>query len=1377
MFYFENGRYKKAAGYTGSLYQEGKTFTMASLKSVSYYASGQPINFILPDDLVFVNSTDEIISISVNFGDGAGLKMISTGTEVPVYYSSGGTKQLAFQVITATDTLYSNSRIVLAEVHNNQNNVLLSASGDGGLCYPDAIIPFSTSGITQCGVSEEPSTANAYIRYADSDNPVLTKPLIFVEGIDFVEADQLTIPGDGRTIRHGNFGWDVLTTGIDPKTGVPSDAFEMLPNLVNNATEQEYDVILLDFANGTGFVQQNADLLIQLIRWVNNNKTTCEQNVIAGASMGGIITRYALTTMEKEEEDHDTRLYISMDAPHQGANVPAGLQAFLRTMHDHLGFIGAAEAPLLNIQRPAAKQLLKYHIDGEYCMREALLSELNELGYPEKCRNVAIVSGSNQGEAGIQAPLPGEKYLDFTLYHSGLVIPSYLEIDIDMWAVEREDFVGEQKIGHTEFDLVPFLPFTYIEDLVNGNGDHYITPSQFGALDSTPGGHRSTIEDELIPQIDQIRFYFTWGRPISVNQLSFHPTHSFIPSISAIDVNTEDLFFDLRLIDDENSQPVLTPFDAYYSQVANLSHVEISQGVIDWTGTELPKSEIGLLNILSETYNYGHIVTLIPDVTITQTGILRINDNGSTGYLNDAEAEEEFFHVYTHAACDADITVQDGGQFILGSETAPYRHGIVHVEADSTVYVESGGTLEVKRNSDLILERGAHLELSGLLRAEWGGQVIIKDGASLRVADGGTLRMIHYSNVIVEDGGQLIIEEGATINLWDNVNHHAHISVFGELVINGQLSIGGSGYFKFNEGNQLTFGPDVSEFSFTGNAQDHRFFLIKENATLDFGDIPFTLTNGIIAYEAGSTIHVEKAPYVRFLGMNLNGLEEGATAITADGVDEISLRYCGFLNLQTGLRSINDATGTVFLQGCDFKLCRFGLFSIGHEQVSMYSSNFSGEGLEKAMAAFLVGNQNVTMTNTDILNYSGSAYQNDYDAAISLGSDEGITNLSMYGCLVQNNYIGITTAEGNNSYSDGNIFVRNRTTFQDNETGIFMARGRHHELNAGLVLLDCARLIDNQVGIRGTDVLLQVDSEENCLECGDHPETQIRPNTLVAPWMFDSYVNIFDICYQNFQVDEIPAKGNYWTNGSPSGQMWRFKENAICSGFIPDNILDASNPISSPPSDCPDETVDDGCPSGQVCVVNPPDDKQVIVEIEGHNYNVHSQYAAAYQDFRNEKFSRSKERFMPTAGIPDEVKKNLNGVGKHYIDVARVMVNALQGAHQDEHIAGQNSEENYNDTYGHLWLTGTKQKTKHNITNGVNFTVSPNPASNQVMVEAIPGAYELSVYNILGNLIYRTRIEHRINLEVAEWDRGIYTIELKDESNIDITKVKKLIIQ
>ncbi len=858
-------------------------------------------------------------------------------------------------------------------------------------------------------------------------------------------------------------------------------------------------------------------------------------------------------------------------------------------------------------------------------------------------------------------------------------------------------------------------------------------------------------------------------------------------------MNTEDLFFDIELnIDPDIPNPALTPFNAYYSQSANISHVEISTGVIDWTGAELPKSRVNLLNVLSETYNYGHLITLIPDVTITQTGILRINNNGPTGYLNGAEAEQQFFHAYTHAACDADITVQDGGQFILGSEAAPYRHGVVHVEDGSTVYVQTGGTLKVKRSSDLILESGSHLELSGLLEATFGGQVIIRDGASLRVENGGTLQMIHSSNLVVEKGGRLIIEDGAIINLWDNSDHRANISVFGELVINGQLSIGGSGHFKFNQGNEITFGPNVSAFAFEGNTQTHRFFIIGENATLAFGEMPFRLTRGIIEYEAGSTISAVGAPYVSLLAIGLVGTNRSGTGITTSSVNQVDIRYCNFSNLGIGFSSSNEDTGTVFLQGSDFNNCQYGLINGGFERVDIFSSNFSGEGPERpevSGAMILIGNKNVRMTSTNISDYDGPNYKSDYQLnaqegtnhpAISLSHDGAITNLSMYQCLVRDNKIGVLLDKGTNGFSDGNIFVRNKTTFQDNETGILMWRGRHHEREAGLVLLDCARLIDNGVGVRGIDVLLQMDAIENCLECEDigNPQTQIRPNTFTSLYQFDGPVNIFDICYQNFEVIGIPAKGNYWdgdlpVSDTPVGEMWRFRENEFCNGFINDNILTENPFIATRPIGCPDETIDTGCPPEQICDINPPGDKKVFVEIEGHMYNLHSQYAAAYQDFRNENLTQSKERFMPIAGIPNEIKNSLNGVGKHYVDVARVMVNALQNSNQ----AGVNSEDSYNDTYGHLWVPGAIQTLPEDLKKDVSFTVYPNPANNQVMIEATPNAYELSVYNVLGNPIHRITMDHRISLDVTKWAKGVYTVELKEEGNFKNRMIQKLIIQ
>src|SRR5690606_13123572 len=59
-----------------------------------------------------------------------------------------------------------------------------------------------------------------------------------------------------------------------------------------------------------------------------------QPNVVLGQSMGGVIARWALRDMEDKGQNHQTRLFISYDAPHQGANVPQGYQHLARHARD-----------------------------------------------------------------------------------------------------------------------------------------------------------------------------------------------------------------------------------------------------------------------------------------------------------------------------------------------------------------------------------------------------------------------------------------------------------------------------------------------------------------------------------------------------------------------------------------------------------------------------------------------------------------------------------------------------------------------------------------------------------------------------------------------------------------------------------------------------------------------------------------------------------------------------------------------------------------------------------------------------------------------------------------------------------------------------------
>lgn len=140
--------------------------------------------------------------------------------------------------------------------------------------------------------------------------------------------------------------------------------------------------------------------------------------------------------MEEKDLDHDTRLFISHDAPQQGANIPMGLQYMYRHMTNQYItasstlFGGTILVPLLEnnfgvssylsiLDTPASRQMLKIWSDTGYGMNNTVhdnfYAELKGLnnndGYPTETRNIAISNGSECGNT--QNFYAGEHFLDF----------------------------------------------------------------------------------------------------------------------------------------------------------------------------------------------------------------------------------------------------------------------------------------------------------------------------------------------------------------------------------------------------------------------------------------------------------------------------------------------------------------------------------------------------------------------------------------------------------------------------------------------------------------------------------------------------------------------------------------------------------------------------------------------------------------------------------------------------------------------------------------------------------------------------------------------------------------------------------------------------
>ncbi|MCC7445545.1 MAG: T9SS type A sorting domain-containing protein [Saprospiraceae bacterium] len=249
--------------------------------------------------------------------------------------------------------------------------------------------------------------------YKGCSNDSLLKPIVYLEGID---------PLENRHIPQ-----------IYSEMLLASDENGLMPMLLN----YDYDFVVVSWANSKQDMKINADAVVGLLDWLKTVSDTTHQFVVIGESMGGVIGRYALTYMETQDyhnrgnqqvqlqfkkwREHNTRLFISLDAPHQGAVIPLAFQhvndwiyTVPRPIFRTTFFLASAfwknefHKNLLN--QDAVKQLLVLHRNTrnaagectEHSMRTDFMNDLVALnpstgGYPVHCKLMAISNGLIDG--------------------------------------------------------------------------------------------------------------------------------------------------------------------------------------------------------------------------------------------------------------------------------------------------------------------------------------------------------------------------------------------------------------------------------------------------------------------------------------------------------------------------------------------------------------------------------------------------------------------------------------------------------------------------------------------------------------------------------------------------------------------------------------------------------------------------------------------------------------------------------------------------------------------------------------------------------------------------------------------------------------------
>lgn len=417
-----------------------------------------------------------------------------------------------------------------------------------------------------------------YEIFLDTYNGVLNKPIIILDGFD---------PGDSRSI--GDIYAGLSFGGQNFADVLRSEGFDII---ILNAPVYTTDGKLID--GGADYIQRNAMVLIALIEQLNADKVGEEELVVLGPSMGGLVARYGLAYMENNSMDTETRLFISFDSPHRGANIPISIQYLINYFAEEVGDVTAQQVVDQLLKSPAAKEMLVDHLDGHLLagstyeqdpakllpegapgFRNEFQAELDNLGFPSNTRNVTIINGSGNGTT---TGSPG-----MTVVDTNLEIDATTSVDVAL------KFTPEAGETNTAIDVtVNFLGFP-----ISNYQALSKSPTTTDGVDSAPGGTGSISDALGDGGGNQVLIDF-------INALQ-QDLYSFIPTMSALAIDTPDWFAMPNLSD--------SPFEAFSIPDENQPHGTMTPVNIQFTLDEIRN---GVVGISENQFDSGFILAQNP---------------------------------------------------------------------------------------------------------------------------------------------------------------------------------------------------------------------------------------------------------------------------------------------------------------------------------------------------------------------------------------------------------------------------------------------------------------------------------------------------------------------------------------------------------------------------------------------------------------------------------------------------------------------------------------------------------------------------------------------------------------------------------------------
>ena len=309
-----------------SPYQVNKLFAAAASNNT---AKNGILNLLFKPSLFYTNANVTISNIEIDFDNGNGFVTATFNNLISCTYTTIGNKQLIYKITFGDGSIAQcfNTIYVPYIPTSNIANRYTAANINpvNGADIPDTVLNSPTNAHEGVDLFIRRSITNTA---GTNANPQFKKPLIVVEGLDLSSATTLL----GNGYNYNSFLRELIASQASFSIGIDTTLRPFDQYLDDVAG---YDLIFVNWHNGVGDILKNALALRDVINFVNTHKQAgAEQNVILGISMGGLISRYCLAQMVKAGgtgiNETQTRLLITHDSPHQGANVPLALQHLLQ---------------------------------------------------------------------------------------------------------------------------------------------------------------------------------------------------------------------------------------------------------------------------------------------------------------------------------------------------------------------------------------------------------------------------------------------------------------------------------------------------------------------------------------------------------------------------------------------------------------------------------------------------------------------------------------------------------------------------------------------------------------------------------------------------------------------------------------------------------------------------------------------------------------------------------------------------------------------------------------------------------------------------------------------------------------------------------------